>query len=97
MLRVLHTVTGNRELLFPGERDHSKPMSNNTILAALDRLGYKGCMTGHGFRGLASTILYEQGFDHAHIELQLAHIERKSVSSAYNHALYLELTHFRGR
>lgn len=89
VLRILHTITGGNELLFPGERDHSKPMSNNTILAALDRLGYKGRMTGHGFRGLASTILHEQGFDHAHIELQLAHIERKSVSSAYNHALYL--------
>jgi hypothetical protein len=47
-------------------------------------------MTGHGFRGLASTILHEQGFDHAHIELQLAHQERNSVSAAYNHATYLE-------
>ncbi len=35
-------------LLFPGERDHEKPMSNNTILKALERMGYKGRMTGHG-------------------------------------------------
>jgi integrase len=89
VLRTLHTVTGGRELLFPGERDHEKCMSNNTILKALARMGYKGKMTGHGFRGIASTVLHEHGFDHAHIELQLAHMERNEVSAAYNHALYL--------
>jgi hypothetical protein len=47
-------------------------------------------MTGHGFRGLASTILHEQGYTHDHIELQLAHAPRNAVSAAYNHALYLE-------
>jgi len=47
-------------------------------------------MTGHGFRGLASTVLHEQGFDHAHIEAQLAHQERNRVSASYNHALYLK-------
>jgi integrase len=90
ILQILHTITGHSELLFPGERDHGKPMSNNTILKALERMGYKGRMTGHGFRGLASTILHEQGFDHAHIELQLAHQERDAVSAAYNHATYLK-------
>lgn len=72
-------------------RSHHKPISNNTILKGLERLGYKGRMTGHGFRGLASTILHEQGFPHDHIELQLAHAPRNAVSAAYNHALYLEL------
>jgi integrase len=90
VLQILHGVTGTRALLFPGERDHDKSMSNNTILKALERMGYKGQMTGHGFRGIASTILHEQGFDHAHIELQLAHQERNEVSAAYNHALYLK-------
>lgn len=90
VLRVLHEATGHRDLLFPGERDHDKPMSNNTILKALERMGYKGRMTGHGFRGLASTILHEKGFDHMHIELQLAHQERNRVSASYNHALYVE-------
>jgi integrase len=89
VLCTLQTVTGARELVFPGERDHSKSISNNTILGALARMGYKGQMTGHGFRGLASTVLHERGFDHAHIELQLAHMERNQVSAAYNHALYL--------
>ena len=64
-------------------------MSNNTILQALKRIGYQGQMTGHGFRGLASTILHEQGYPHEHIELQLAHTPRNAVSAAYNHALYL--------
>lgn len=90
LLRTLYTLTGHRALLFPGDRNHEKPMSNNTILKALERMGYKGRMTGHGFRGIASTILHEQGQEHAHIELQLAHQERDNTSAAYNHALYLK-------
>ena len=90
VVKVLHTLSRGRVLLFPGERDHDKPMSNNTILKALERMGYKGRMTGHGFRGMASTILHEQGYEHHHIELQLAHKERNEVSAAYNHALYLK-------
>ncbi|MGJ4748852.1 tyrosine-type recombinase/integrase, partial [Leptospira sp. SA-E8] len=66
-----------------------KPMSNNTILKALERMGYKGRMTGHGFRGIASTILHEQGYPHHIIEIQLAHSERDEISAAYNHATYL--------
>lgn len=89
ILKTLHLITGRGELLFPGDRDPAKPMSNNTILKALERMGYKGRMTGHGFRGLASTLLHEMGFDHAHIELQLAHIQTDETSAAYNHATYL--------
>lgn len=90
VLLALREFTGHRELLFPGERNPRMPMSNNTILMALERMGYKHRMTGHGFRGLASTILHEQGYEHAHIELQLAHQQRDEVSASYNHALYLE-------
>lgn len=90
LLRSLHTLTGHSPLLFPGERDHQKSMSNNTILGALDRMGYAGRMTGHGFRGIASTLLHEQGWPHAHIERQLAHQERNQVSASYNHAMYLQ-------
>jgi integrase len=89
VLEALHSLTGHSELLLPGDRNPNKPMSNNTILKALERMGYKGKMTGHGFRGLASTILHEQGYAHDHIELQLAHAPRNAVSAAYNHALYL--------
>ena len=89
VLRTLYLINGKNALVFVGERDHTKTMSNGTILVALKRMGYQGRMTGHGFRGVASTILHEQGFDHAHIELQLAHQERNEVSAAYNHATYL--------
>lgn len=89
-LRCLHELKGLSGLVFPGERDHEKPMSNGAILGALKRMGYGGRMTGHGFRGVASTVLHEAGFDHAHIELQLAHQERDEVSAAYNWATYLQ-------
>lgn len=90
VLELLRPLTGSGELIFTGDRDPMKPMSNNTILLALDRMGYRGRQTGHGFRGLASTLLHEQGYPHEHIELQLAHAPRNAVSAAYNHALYLE-------
>ena len=89
-LEALRRLTGSSEWVFPGERSSQRSMSNNTILKGLERMGYKGKMTGHGFRGLASTILHEQGYAHEHIELQLAHSPRNAVSAAYNHALYLE-------
>jgi integrase len=89
VLRALKLLTGNDRFVFPGAHDKNKPMSNNTILFALYRLGYKGRMTGHGFRGLASTILHENDFTDEHIELQLAHLKRNKVAAAYNHAKYL--------
>ena len=64
-------------------------MSNNTILKALERMGYKGRMTGHGFRGVASTALNEMGYRPDVIEAQLAHIQVSRVRAAYNHAQYL--------
>ncbi len=89
VLRALKLLTGNGRLVFPGANDKNKPMRNNTILFALYRLGYKGRMTGHGFRGLASTILHENEFTDEHVELQLAHQKRNKVAAAYNHAKYL--------
>jgi integrase len=90
VLEMLRSLTGDGKWLFPGDRNPNKCMSNNTILKALERMGCKGRMTGHGFRGLASTILHERGYEHAHIETHLAHTERNQVSASYNHALYLE-------
>jgi integrase len=89
VLRALKLLTGAGRLVFPGAHDKNKPMSNNTILFALYRLGYKGRMTGHGFRGLASTILHENDFVDEHIESQLAHQKRNKVAAAYNYAKYL--------
>lgn len=90
VLDALRTLSGDSEWVFPGDRNPKRPMSNNTILKGVERMGYKGRMTGHGFRGIASTLLHEQGYPHEHIELQLAHTQRNAVSAAYNHALYLE-------
>jgi integrase len=90
VLEKLKEISFERDFVFPGDLNPEKPMSNNTILFALYRMGYRGRMTGHGFRGVASTLLHEQGWPHEHIELQLAHQERNDTSAAYNHALYLK-------
>lgn len=89
VLDQLRALSFGREYLFPNDLGKPTHMSNNTILYALYRMGYRGRMTGHGFRGVASTILHEQGYQHEHIELQLAHQERDETSAAYNHAMYL--------
>jgi integrase len=88
-LVLLREVTGSGELMFPGDVDPRQTMSKNTLLEALDRMGYKGRMTGHGFRGIASTVLHENNFAHDHIEIQLAHLVGNQSSAPYNHALYL--------
>ncbi|KWN79039.1 integrase [Burkholderia ubonensis] len=85
----LREVNGNSQYLFPSRSSPKKPMSENTILYALYRMGYHSRMTGHGFRGLASTILNEHNFNRDWIERQLAHSERDGVRAAYNHAEYL--------
>jgi len=90
VLGELQAISYGRDLVFPGDVNPDKPMSGNTLLFALYRMGYRGRMTGHGFRAVASTILHEQGWPHEHIELQLAHQERDDISAAYNHALYLQ-------
>jgi integrase len=87
LLRELQPLTGRSPYLFPSIRSRTRPMSNNTVNAALRRLGYTGEeMTGHGFRSLASTCLNEQGYHPDLIELQLAHAERNKVRAAYNKA-----------
>lgn len=89
ILAELKTIAGNSRYLLPG-RNPNKPISNNTLLFALYRLGYKGKMTGHGFRAVASTALNESGlFSPDAIERQLAHSERNEVRGVYNRAEYL--------
>jgi integrase len=88
ILSELKEISYGSRYVFPG-RNRDKPISNNTLLFALYRLGYKGKMTGHGFRAVASTILNEAGFQPDVIERQLAHCERNQVRGAYNRAEYL--------
>jgi integrase len=89
ILSELHCMSGTDKYVFPSPRTAKKPMSDNTINAALHRLGYKGEFVGHGFRHMASTLLNEQGWNRDAIERQLAHAERDGVRAAYNYAEYL--------
>lgn len=91
LLRELKSISGTRELLFPNQSRPTDHMSNNTILSALKRLGYKGKMTGHGFRALAmSTIKEKLGYRHEVVDRQLAHAPRNKVDAAYDRAKFLD-------
>ncbi len=90
ILRELQPVTGKSRYVFPSIRSLRDPMSENTVNAALRRLGYgTDDMTGHGFRSMASTLLHEQGWTSDAIERQLAHSERNPIKAAYNRAEHL--------
>jgi integrase len=90
ILKELHPLTGHGKYVFPSIRTESRPMSENSVNAALRRLGYmQDEMTGHGFRAMASTSLHEQGWPSDVIERQLSHGERNPVKAAYNHAEHL--------
>jgi integrase len=90
ILRELQPLTGRFQLVFPSVRSRVRPISDNTVNAALRRLGYaKDEITGHGFRSMASTLLNEQGWNRDAIERQLAHGERDAVRAAYNYAEHL--------
>ena len=91
LLRQLKEQGGDGGYLFPSLRTAARPISENTLGAALRRLGFsKDDMTAHGFRAMASTLLNEQSFPPDVIELQLAHAERNEVRAAYNRAQRLE-------
>jgi integrase len=88
ILRDLQPISGGGRFLFPSVRSTVRPMSENTLNAALRRLGYgTDEMTAHGFRAMASTRLNEMsGWNSDAIERQLAHQEQDDVRRAYVHA-----------
>jgi integrase len=92
ILRDLHSITGQGKFLFPSIRSTTRCMSENTINAALRRLGFaKDEMTGHGFRSAASSMLNESGLWNADaIERQLAHAEKDNIRRAYARAEFWE-------
>jgi integrase len=91
LLRELHAITGGNRYLFPNQRDHEKPISNGAILAALDRMGYGGKMTGHGFRSLAMGVIKERlGYRHEVVDRQLSHASGDTYGEAYDRALFLD-------
>ncbi|HBQ3759384.1 TPA: tyrosine-type recombinase/integrase, partial [Klebsiella quasipneumoniae subsp. similipneumoniae] len=89
LLNELKIMTGNYRYVFPGRNDPNKPMSEASINQVIKRIGYAGRLTGHGFRHTLSTILHEQGFESAWIEIQLGHIDKNMIRGTYNHAQYL--------
>jgi integrase len=91
ILDELKTISGAHALVFPGRSERDKPISENTLLYALYRLGYHHRATTHGFRALASTILNEAGLWRPDaIERQLAHKEQNAVRAAYHRSEYLD-------
>lgn len=90
VFKELQPKTGSGKYVFPSLRTASRPMSDNAVLSALRRMGYpKSEMTGHGFRSMASTNLYELGWKSELVEMQLAHRDPNEVRASYNHAKYL--------
>lgn len=91
LLEELRSMTGDGEYLLASPFNPLVPISKNTLLFALYRLGYRGMMTGHGFRAVASTVLNESGLWNADaIERQLAHKEKDDVRESYLRAEFLE-------
>lgn len=91
ILEEIRPLTGDGKYVFPSARATSRPMSDGAINATLRRLGYdtKTEHCAHGFRGMASTLLHELGFNSDYIERQLAHKEGNAIKAAYNHARHL--------
>lgn len=91
ILRQLERLNGHRKHVFTSQRDPRKHMSTNAILVALDRMGYRGIHTGHGFRTLAmSTIKEKLGYRHEVVDRQLAHSHKNPTDKAYDRAKFLD-------
>lgn len=90
LFNSLKPLSGHYELVFIGRNDHRKPISKESVNQVIELLGYKGRLTGHGFRHAMSTILHEKGYNSAWIETQLAHIDKNAIRGTYNHAQYLD-------
>ncbi len=90
LFNSLKPLSGHYELVFIGRNDHRKPISKESVNQVIELLGYKGRLTGHGFRHTMSTILHEEGFNTAWIETQLAHIDKNAIRGTYNHAQYMD-------
>lgn len=88
VLAELRKLNGSERHVFYSVQGRG-PISNNTMLYALYRMGYKSRMTGHGFHGMAATVLRELGYSREVVDLELAHAELNQVTAAYVHAEFL--------
>ena len=91
MLVKLKARCRGSEYVFPNDRRQDRPMSENSVLYLMGRIGYGGVMTGHGWRSVASTWGNENGYEPDVIEIALSHSSdaKDAVRSAYNQAEYL--------
>jgi integrase len=90
LLRGLHSLTGHGRYVFPGERSHDRPMSDNSVRSALYALGFGKEQTWHGFRASARTMLVDQlDLDPLAIEANLAHAVKDANGRSYNRTQYL--------
>jgi integrase len=92
ILRDLHTITGHGAMVFPGDRSHERPISDNSVRTALISMGYTPeIQTWHGFRATARTMLAERlECDTQVIEAQLAHGVKDTNGRAYNRTQFME-------
>lgn len=90
IIEELRLRSRGSKYVFPNDRGIARPMSENAVLYLLHRIGYKGVMTGHGWRSVGSTWANERGYDDDAIERQLAHVPEDKVRSTYNRAKYLK-------
>lgn len=91
LLEFIKPISGKSEYIFPSDINPRKPANSSTANVALkERMGFKGRLTAHGMRALASTVLNEQGFDYDLIESALAHTDKNHVRATYNRAQYVE-------
>ena len=90
LLAVMRPISGQREYVFPSQREPSRHANEGSPNVALKRMGFKDILTAHGMRALASTTLNEEAFDYDIIEMALAHIDPNETRRSYNHAMYLE-------
>lgn len=90
VLQVLERRRGGSVYVFPAPHRIDRPMSENAILALLYRMGYRGRMSGHGWRSIGSTWAHEAGYPPDVIERQLAHVPDDKVRAAYNRAEYID-------
>jgi integrase len=91
LLEHMRPHSSHRRYIFPCQGNPKEAMSNNTVRQALRRMGYdKDTMTAHGFRAMASTSLYELGYDSELIERQLAHLVGNEVRRAYDRSQHID-------
>jgi len=91
LLKEIEPLSRGGKYVFPSQSKRNEPITTNALIQVLRRLGYKSTredgesFVTHGFRGLASTILYQKlGYPGDHIEHQLAHAESNKIKAAYN-------------